>query len=354
MAESTHSSTNRKSLRALVARYPIVVFVTLAYAISWIAWLFTNRIDMGVVNGFGIIGGAGPALAAMIMSAFRSSEPSGVPAGKRWRLFGMTGIIVLAVLVIRRQWITAELISVVGRTSGTVAYPTLTSFLADVLAAVVVAFFLSGIHSPRLGVCNILRSLNPRYQPARWYWFVIAVGLYPIVILLGNAISAMLGLPVPAPRATGLWYWLALDALIMFLFVMLCGGGLEEPGWRGFALPLLQMRYNPLRASLILAVMWTFWHWPLFWFGYSEGGPLGVFFFLFGVAPITLLFTAVFNRTSGSLPIVILLHTSINITGTYLPPSTLASSLWMLLILGVAVWMWRSPQTFSSHYQYND
>jgi hypothetical protein len=147
-------------------------------------------------------------------------------------------------------------------------------------------------------------------------------------------------MPAPAPRVTGLWYWLGLDALIMFLFVMLGGGGLEEPGWRGFALPLLQRRYSPLRASLILAVIWTFWHWPLFWFGYSDGGPLGVFFFLFGVAPITLLFTA--------------LHTSINITGTYLPPSTLASSLWMLLILGVAVWMWRSPQTFSSQYQYND
>ncbi|HSB66760.1 MAG TPA: CPBP family intramembrane glutamic endopeptidase [Anaerolineales bacterium] len=349
MAESIHSATNSKSLRALVARYPIVVFVTLAYLISWIAWLLTNRIDMGVVNGFAIIGGAGPALAAMIMSALRGPEPSGIPAGKRWRLFGMTGIIVLAVLVVRRQWITADLVNVVGRTSGTVSYPTLTSFLGDVLAAVVVAFFLSGIHSQRLGVSNLLRSLNTHCQPIRWYWFAVAVGLYPVVILLGNAISTRLGLPIPASRVSGLWYWLAVDALIMFLFVMLGGGGLEEPGWRGFALPLLQMRYTPLRASLILAVMWTFWHWPLFWFGYSEGGPLGVFFFLFGVAPITLLFTAVFNRSRGSLPIVILLHTSVNITGTYLPPSTLASSLWMLMILGVAFVMWRVPKIFSIH-----
>jgi membrane protease YdiL (CAAX protease family) len=174
-----------------------------------------------------------------------------------------------------------------------------------------------------------------------------------MIIVLGNAISAGLGLPEPAPKATGLWYWLALDALIMFLLVMFGGGGLEEPGWRGLALPLLLKRYSPLGSSLILGVIWAFWHWPLFWFGDSGGGPLGVFFFMLGTAPIVVLLTAVFNRTGGSLPIAILLHTSINIIGTYLPPSTLATGLWMLLCLGLAFWMWRFPQTFSVRLELN-
>ena len=88
---------------------------------------------------------------------------------------------------------------------------------------------------------------------------------------------------------------------------------------------------------MILAVIWAIWHWPLFWFGESQGGLLGVIFFLFGVASVAILFTAVFNLSGGSLLITILLHSSINITGTYLPPSMIATSVWMLLILGVAV-----------------
>jgi hypothetical protein len=63
----------------------------------------------------------------------------------------------------------------------------------------------------------------------------IAVGLYPVIIVLGNAISAGVGLPEPALKATGLWYWLALDVLLTYLLFLFYGGGLEEPGWRGFA-----------------------------------------------------------------------------------------------------------------------
>jgi uncharacterized protein len=253
----------------------------------------------------------------------------------------------LALLALRRLWIAAEMVAVSGRVPPSVAFPIPIAFLVDVLGAAVVAFFLSGVHSPRLGVRVLLRWLNPGWQQVRWYWWAIAVGVYPAVLCLGNAISTRVGLPVQAPKAAGLWYWLALDGLIMFLFVMIGGGGLEEPGWRGFCLPLLQKRHSPLRSSLILAVIWAFWHWPMFWFGFYEGGPLGVLFYLIGVAPVTILFTAVFNQTRGSLPIVILLHTSINKTPIYLPASTLSASLWVLLILVVAYWMWRSPRTFA-------
>lgn len=55
-----------------------------------------------------------------------------------------------------------------------------------------------------------------------------------------------------------------------------------------------------------------------------------------------------YNRTGGSLPIAILLHASINATALFLPLTSLATILWLLLIAGVAVWMWRSPQHFAA------
>lgn len=336
MEQPVPSLTGRKTIRAQVARHPMLAFIALAYAISWIAW-FLSLIDLGVVNGFGIIFSAGPALAAMIVSALLRPEQSSVSAGKRWRLFGITGTLTLAVMAVRRLWITPEWLTIAGQVTTTVAFPSVTAFLVDILGAAVVAFVVSGVHSPRQAVRDLVRSLDPRCQPVRWYWWVLAVGLYPVVLALGNVLSAGLGLPRPAPIATGLGYQLVLDVLLTYLYFLFGGGGLEEPGWRGFALPLLQKRYSPLRSSLLLAVVWAFWHWPLFW---SQGAPWSiVLYLLLEVAPLAVLFTAVFNRTGGSLPIVILLHASINIAPIFLPASSLATILWILLMLGVAVWM---------------
>jgi membrane protease YdiL (CAAX protease family) len=342
MAELAHLSTVQQTIRMQIARHPMIAFIVLAYAFS-AAWLLDFRLDLGAVNGFGIIGSTSPALAAMIVSALLRPEPSDVPVRKRWRLFGIIGILALATMAVLRLWRALGLVTVPGIVATTIPYPTLTDFLVDVLAAAVVALILSGVNSSRQGVRELLHSLDSRYHPVRWYWWVIAAGIYPIVFALGNAISAGIGIPVQSPTANGLWYWLVLDALITFPYFLFGGGGLEEPGWRSFALQMLQKRFSPLRSSLILAVIWAFWHWPYV----SLGGPSVMVFILLQVFPLAILFTAVFNRTGGSLPIAILLHTSINVTDRFLPPSTFASCLWMLLMLCLGLWLWRSPRTFS-------
>ena len=349
MEGTTHAAAVRQTAQTWIARHPLANFIVLAYAITWTAWLGLSQVDLGVVNAFGVIGAAGPALAAMIVSACVQPESSGAFEVKRRQLFTVIGLLTLGCFALRRFWLQASLVSISGRVPRPVAYPGLDTLLMDILASAVLAFILSGIHSSRLGVRSLLHSLDLCVQPVRWYWFVVALGLYPAIILLGNTVSSLIGLPRLAHQATGPWYWLLLDALFMFLYVMVGGGGLEEPGWRGFALPQLLKSYSPLRSSLILAVIWAFWHWPMFWFGYWEGGPLGVLPFVFGTVPLTILFTVIFTRTGGSLPVVIVFHTSFNITSLYLPASTLATSLWMLLILGIALWMWRFPKAFSGY-----
>lgn len=34
----------------------------------------------------------------------------------------------------------------------------------------------------------------------------------------------------------------------------------EEIGWRGFSLPRLQLKYGLLKSTLLLSVLWDFWH----------------------------------------------------------------------------------------------
>lgn len=49
----------------------------------------------------------------------------------------------------------------------------------------------------------------------------------------------------------------------------------EESGWRGFLLPELNKRYSLRISSLIVAVIWIFWHLPAFFFNqnYIDMGP---------------------------------------------------------------------------------
>ena len=175
MTEADQLSTGRNTLRTWVARHPLLAFIILAYILSCF-WLLNDRIDLGMVNGFGVIGSISPALAAMIVAAILKPEPSGIQPGKRWRLFGIIGILVLAVMAVVRFWNSAGLVTVSSLPALPDAYPSFMAFPVDVLAAAVVAFILSGVLSPRQGVRDLLHSLDPRETPVRWYWWAIAAG----------------------------------------------------------------------------------------------------------------------------------------------------------------------------------
>ena len=82
---------------------------------------------------------------------------------------------------------------------------------------------------------------------------------------------------------------------------------MEELGWRGLALPLLQRRFSPFVASLVLGVIWAVWHLPAFFFSTPMSGfSFGTWFL--GVMAITLIVTAMFNASRGSLLVAYLFH----------------------------------------------
>jgi uncharacterized protein len=134
-------------------------------------------------------------------------------------------------------------------------------------------------------------------QILRWRvqlrWYLYALGLPALLFAVVNGALALLGkeidLALLADRAP--------SYLAAFAFAALLGGGQEEPGWRGFALPRLQRQLTPLRATLLLAVLWGLWHLPIYGLGFV--GPM-----LFAV-----FYTYLYNR-SGSVGLCMLLHGS--------------------------------------------
>ena len=60
------------------------------------------------------------------------------------------------------------------------------------------------------------------------------------------------------------WQWSSLVQILTLFIPNLVGGPLgEEAGWRGFALPRLQRRFDPVTSSLLLGFLWASWHLPL-------------------------------------------------------------------------------------------
>lgn len=98
------------------------------------------------------------------------------------------------------------------------------------------------------------------------------------------------------------WY-----LFILFMPMMVCGGGLEEIGWRGVFQPLLEKRFSFFVAALIEGMIWSAWHLPLWFVPNSSQGAMN--FLSFTLYCITLGLTlAVAYRLTKSIWVTILIH----------------------------------------------
>lgn len=94
------------------------------------------------------------------------------------------------------------------------------------------------------------------------------------------------------------------------------GAVLEEPGWRGFATPLLQGRVvSPLAAALLVGVVWGFWHVPRdVVSGVVERLGLAVYLlrflpaFVLGTVAVSVAASWFMNRLGGSVLAAVAVH----------------------------------------------
>ena len=106
-----------------------------------------------------------------------------------------------------------------------------------------------------------------------------------------------------------------------FLFMFFLGGSFQEEfGWRGFALPRLLALQTPFTASLILGVIWGFWHLPLFYIGGLSQAYMSFAIFLPLTLAFSIFFTWIYIRTDYNLFSALLLHTSLNSSISLFPP----------------------------------
>ncbi len=131
-----------------------------------------------------------------------------------------------------------------------------------------------------------------------WYLFLL-LGI-PLIFVAGAALKGTLD--------EGAFIFESIPALLIALALATIKGPIEEFGWRGFALPLLQRKLVPIWSALVLGVIWGIWHLPAFLLSGTQQSQWSFAAFFFGCLAISVIATALFNQTGGSILLSAFFH----------------------------------------------
>ncbi len=186
------------------------------------------------------------------------------------------------------------------------------------------------------------RAFDPRVLTWRWYLGILGlvVALAVLPVLLDPVALREHGL---IERGPGL-----------FLLVGLIIGGLEEPGWRGYAQEGLQRRMPVVVASLVVGIFWAAWHLPLFFITGTYQAGLGVgtlAFWAFNIGAVVgcPVYAWLYNAAGRVTLAAVLYHGLSNLVRELVPDVSNAAEVGveaaLALIVTVAAWGWmRRPR----------
>jgi membrane protease YdiL (CAAX protease family) len=226
-----------------------------------------------------------------------------------------------------------------------------------IFAPAIVALLLTARSEGGDGVVRLLGRLVQWQVQLRWYLFAVC---YIASVKLTAALLH---------RAfTGAWpqfgdtpWYLMLAAT--FGSTLLGGQTGEEIGWRGYALPGLAGHLGYAWASVLLGVIWSLWHLPLFFTQGADTNGQSFLVYLLQVTAISVAIAWLYLRTNGSLLLTMLMHSAVNNTKDVVPsalpgatnPFTLHASrvAWLtvaLLWIAAAYFLFRMRKGEEGHF----
>jgi len=186
------------------------------------------------------------------------------------------------------------------------------------------AFAFLGLIAPNLVVLALLwrdkelrsdirgRLFNVRSVKLK-YW-IASVGLMLCSILLAQAISLVFGYPISQFKlaesfsfTSGVWpVW----------FLLIAAPFLEELAWHSYGTDSLRARFSLMTTSVIFALYWAVWHFPLssikdyYHSNLVEGDLIYTLNFAISMIPFVLIMNWLYYKTGRNITVTIIFHIS--------------------------------------------
>jgi len=176
-------------------------------------------------------------------------------------------------------------------------------FFLAVYAPAIASFIIITYTAGTEGLLRYLTRLLLWRTSLAWYAFLflgIPLLYFGSAVLKGGIIFAE---PFP---------FNSFQALLVAIIFTAIKGPIEEFGWRGLALPLLQRKFAPIWAGLILGVIWGFWHLPAFLLSGTPQSAWSFIPFFVGSVSVSVIVTALFNKSHGSILLPAMFHFQLN------------------------------------------
>jgi membrane protease YdiL (CAAX protease family) len=207
-------------------------------------------------------------------------------------------------------------------------------FFLAVYAPAIAAFTLVASYGGFTGLRRFLGRVLLWRCSSAWYAFLI-IGI-PLIFIGGSALNGNL-FTEPFPFAS-------FQALFVALALAAIKGPIEEFGWRGFALPLLQRKFAPVWAGLILGVIWAVWHMPAFLLSGTQQSEWSFAAFFGGCLAISVIATALFNLSRGSILLSAFFHFSLM---NPIFPDAQPYDTYLLIVVATLIVWWNRRDMFT-------
>lgn len=142
--------------------------------------------------------------------------------------------------------------------------------------------------------------------------------IMPVAVVISILISTLFGQSINQLQLAEKFSFSA--GFLPVLLVLFLAASFEELGWRSYAMDSLSVKHNYFKATLIFAILWAFWHLPLFFIkGYYHNELIraNIIFgvnFMVSILPLAFIISWVCRKNSGSIMAAVLFHFIINIS----------------------------------------
>ena len=193
--------------------------------------------------------------------------------------------------------------------------------------------------SPTFALLIMFKKLRPNMSLREFYCETFS-GKIKINLLIVSALSVIFGIllsvwiiAIAEGKSFTSFFSLGRYSLLLtFLLSFLSGPTGEESGWRGYLRVELEKHYGFLKGSLVLGVVWAFWH-TVLWFVDSDFTGASLIPYVISNVVIMTSLVIIMNvilKKSDNLLYAVWIHLSFNFLYTFL-----SVDIWFYVILSI-------------------